>query len=50
MAGLKNIHLNMYVIQFCVAIVCHIAKQIVKAPGLLVKVFLKASKITLSLL
>ena len=29
-------HLNLYIIQFYVVIVCHLDKQSVKAPGLLV--------------
>ncbi len=32
----RNIHLNLYVIQFIVVIVRHLIKQSVKAPGLLV--------------
>ena len=36
----RNIHLNLYVILFCVVIVCHLVKLIVKAPGLLVFFYL----------
>ncbi len=35
----RNIHLNLYVIKFYVVIVCHLDKQTVKAPGLLVLFF-----------
>ncbi len=28
----ENIHLNLYVIQFYVGIVCHLVKQSIKAP------------------
>ncbi len=32
----RHVHLNLYVIQFYVVFVCHLVKQIVKVPGLLV--------------
>ncbi len=35
----RNIHVNLSVIQFCVIIVCHLVKQNIKAPGLLVFAF-----------
>ena len=31
-----HVHLNLYVIQFYVVIVCHLVKHSVRAPGLLV--------------